>query len=46
VGDKAATVETAIDADDFDEDDDYEEEDEAEDEAGLNSSKPAAAPAR
>lgn len=31
VADKAATVETAIDADDIDADDDYEDEDEADD---------------
>jgi hypothetical protein len=42
VSDKAATVETAIDAEDFDADDDYEgdEEDEADDDASEDTQAP------
>jgi len=44
VADKAATVETAIDADDVDMDDDYEDEDEADDEADDETPEDTQAP--
>lgn len=44
VTDKAATVETAIDADDFDDEDDDFEEDEAEDEAEDDTAEDTQAP--